>query len=163
MHIVSHQQYLQSTNISNVNYLHLLATVKLSVLLAVLLRHITVVSFLMNILDAVTRRVEVKLAFRGVPLTLMRETVSGSRFKIIGGVSSAAYEVNWVMSGLRHSRADDLNTWQVNVTWSPGHVNCLVLSEVSSTLSAVRRWWRLDICLASNHDVANRLVTIHVN
>ena len=94
MHIVSHQQYLQSTNISNVNYLHLLATVKLSVLLAVVLRHITVVASLMNILDAVTRRVEVKLAFRGVPLTLMRETVNGPRIKVAGGIELAKYDVD---------------------------------------------------------------------
>ena len=66
---------------------------KLPVLLAVVLRHITVVSSLMIILDAVTCRVEVKLAFRGVPVTLIREIVSGSRFKICGGVSIAMYEV----------------------------------------------------------------------
>ena len=66
---------------------------KLSVLLAVVLRHITVVASLMIILDVVTCRVEVKLAFRGEPLTLMRETVNGSRFKIIGGVALATYEV----------------------------------------------------------------------
>ena len=41
------------------------------------------------------------------------------------------------MSGLRHSRELDPNTRQVNVTWSPGHVNCLSLFEVSSTLSIV--------------------------
>ena len=40
------------------------------------------------------------------------------------------------MSGLRHSRADDLNTRQVNVTWSPGHVNRPALLEVSSIFSA---------------------------
>ena len=67
---------------------------KLSVLLAVLLRHITVAAFLINILDAVTCRVEVKLAFRGVPLTLMRETVNGPRIKIAGGVELAKYAVD---------------------------------------------------------------------
>ena len=126
------------------NY-HLPATVKLSVLLSrVLLRHITVVSVLMNALDAVTRSVEVKLAFRGVPLTLRREMVSGPRFKILGGVSVAKYEVGSVMSGLRHSRENDPNTRQVNVTRSPGHVNCLVLVDVSSTLSTIGKMqeWR---------------------
>ena len=43
--------------------------------------------------DIFIARVEVKLAFRLVPLTLMRETVSGSRFKIIGGVALATYGV----------------------------------------------------------------------
>ena len=66
---------------------------KLSVLLAVVLRHITSVKALCIVLDEVTCRVEVKLAFRGVPLTLMREILSGSRFKIIGGVASASYDV----------------------------------------------------------------------
>ena len=69
------------------------ATVKLSVLLAVVLRHITSVEALCIVLDTFTCRVEVKLAFRVMPLTLMREILSGSRFKIIGGVSIAAYEV----------------------------------------------------------------------
>ena len=71
-------------------YEHVPVTVKLSVSLSkVPLRHIIVVASLMIILDAVTWRVEVKLAFRGVPLTLMRETVNGPRFKIIGGVALA--------------------------------------------------------------------------
>ena len=67
---------------------------KLSVLLAVVLRHITVVSFLINILDAVTCRVEVKLEFRLVPLLSMREAVNGPRFKVTGGVVLAVYEVD---------------------------------------------------------------------
>ena len=72
--------------------MHLLASVKLSVSLSrVPLRHITVV--LVIILDAVTRRVEVKLEFRGLPPTLMREMVSGPRVKILGGTSVAKYEV----------------------------------------------------------------------
>ena len=71
---------------------HIPATVKLSVSFSrVPLRHITVV--LVIVLDAVTRRVEVKLEFRVVPLTLMREIVSGPRFKILGGISVAKYEV----------------------------------------------------------------------
>ena len=74
--------------------MHLLATVKLSLSLSrVPLRHITVVSVVVIVLDAVTRRLEVKLAFRGVPLTLMREMVSGPRVKILGGTSVAKYEV----------------------------------------------------------------------
>ena len=72
-------------------FLQLPATVKLSVLLAVKLRHIIVVESLMNILDAVTCRVEVKLEFRGVPLTLMSVAVNGPRFKVPGGVSLALY------------------------------------------------------------------------
>ena len=67
----------------------------------------------------------------------MREILSGPRFKILGGVSVAKYEVVWVKTGLRHSRELDRNTRQVNVTASPGHVNCLVLVDVSSTLSTV--------------------------
>ena len=68
---------------------------KLSVSIsAVPLRHVTVVSFLMNILDVVTWSVEVKLAFRVVPLTSMREIVSGPRFKILGGASNGKYEVD---------------------------------------------------------------------
>ena len=75
--------------------LHSPATVKLSVtFVSVPLRHITVVSFLIIILDTVTCRVEVKLAFRLVPLTLMRVAVSGPRGKMFGSVSSAVYEVN---------------------------------------------------------------------
>ena len=67
---------------------------KLSVSLSrVPLRHVTVVSVLVIVLDAVTCRVEVKLEFRMVPLTLMREILSGPRFKILGGVSVAKYEV----------------------------------------------------------------------
>ena len=74
--------------------MYLPATVKLSLSLSrVPLRHITVVSVMVIVLDAVTRRLEVKLAFRGVPLTLMREMVSGPRFKILGGTSVAKYEV----------------------------------------------------------------------
>ena len=111
------------------------AAVKLSVSLSrVLLRHITV-AFFMNILDAFTCRVEVKLKFRDEPLTLMREAVKGPRLKVAGGVSLAVYTSCSVMSGLRHSRELDPNTSQVNTTWSPGHVNCLVLLDVSSTLS----------------------------
>ena len=65
---------------------------KLAVSLSgVLLRHITVVASLMNILDAFTWRVEVKLAFRGVPLTLVREAVNGPRFKMSGGLEIAVY------------------------------------------------------------------------
>ena len=96
-------------------------------------------------LDAVTCRVEVKLAFRVVPLTLMREIVNGTRFKILGGVSRALYEVGRVMSGLRHSREADPKTRQVYVTWSPGHVNCLSLFEVSSTLSSNEKDSRVDV------------------
>ena len=67
---------------------------KLSVSLSrVPLRQVTVVSVLVIVLDAVTCRVEVKLEFRMVPLTLMREILSGPRFKILGGVSVAKYEV----------------------------------------------------------------------
>ena len=77
----------------NVNYLYLPATVKLSVLLAIPLMHITVVSFLKNILDAVTCRVEAKLIFGKVPLILMREAVNGPRFKILGGVFPSEYKV----------------------------------------------------------------------
>ena len=43
------------------------------------------------------------------------------------------------MSGLRHSRDKDPNTRQVNVTWSPEHVNWLSLFEVSSTFSTKRK------------------------
>ena len=68
---------------------------KLSVSLSeAALRHVTVVSVLMIILDAFTCRVEVKLEFRGVPLTLRREIVNGPRLKGIRGVSAAVYEVD---------------------------------------------------------------------
>ena len=120
---------------SAINNLHSPAIVKLSVLLAVLLRHITVVSSLMNILDAVTCRVEVKL----LPLTLMRVAVNRPRFKILGGVLPTKYAVVWVMSGLRHSRDKDPNTRQVNITMSPEHVNWLSLFDVSSTFSTKRK------------------------
>ena len=70
------------------------AVMKLSVtFFRVPLRHITVEESLMIILDAVTWRVEVKLAFRGIPLTLMREILSRPRFRILGGISVAKYEV----------------------------------------------------------------------
>ena len=73
---------------------HVPPTVKLSVtFLSVPLRHVTVVSFLLIILDTVTWSVEVKLACRLVPLTLIRVAVNGSRFKMFGGVSIAVYEV----------------------------------------------------------------------
>ena len=78
---------------------------------------------------------------------MIREIVSGSRFKICGGVSIAMYEVIWVMSGLRHSRELDPNTRQVKVTMSPGHVNCLSLFQVSSTLSIVKCRETLISCL----------------
>ena len=122
--------------------LHSPATVKLSVSLSeAALTHITVVSFLMIVLEAVTRRVEVKLEFRGVftPLTLRREMVNVPRLKGIGGVSPAVYKVCWVKSGLRHSSTRDPITRQVNVTCSPGHVNCLVLVELSSTMPTDRK------------------------
>ena len=125
---------------------HLLATVKLSVSLSrVPLRQVTVVSVLVIALDAVTFRVEVKLAFGLLPLTLMKEIVSGPRFMTFGGLSRALYEIGRVMSGLRHSRATDPNTRQVNVTRSPGHVNCLSLLEVSSTLSSNEKDSRMDV------------------
>ena len=83
---------------------------KLSVLLAVVLRHITVVAFLISLLDAVTCRVEVKLELRGVPLFSTREAVKGLRSKVSGGIELAEYVVCSVMSGLRHSREVDPNT-----------------------------------------------------
>ena len=88
--------WMHSLTLNNIqaSYEHVPATVKLSVSLSrVPLRHITVVSVLVIILDAVTCRSEVKLAFRGVPLTLMREMISRPRFKILGGLSVAKYEV----------------------------------------------------------------------
>ena len=130
------------------------AVVKLSTSFSeVLLRHITVVSFSINILDAVTCSVEVKLALKLLPLTLLREAVNGSRFKTSGGVSIAKYEVVWVMSGLRHSRELDSNTRQVNVTRSPGHVNWLVLLEFSCTLPTMRAMtkWRQWIYFLGKH------------
>ena len=105
-------------------------------------------SVLVIVLDAVTCRVEVKLAFRVVPLTLMREKVNGPRFKIPGGISHALYEVGRVMSAwAAHSRELDPNTRQVNVTMSSGHVNYLSLFEVSSTLSIVEYRGTLISCL----------------
>ena len=88
------------------------ATVKLSVSLAVVLRHITVVASLMIILDAVTCRVEVMLAFTKVPLvvTLMREAVNGPRSKLREMLLDAKKEAVRVMSGLRHSKENDPNT-----------------------------------------------------
>ena len=121
-----------------INNLHPPAIVKLSVLLAVLLRHITVVSFLVNILDAVTCSVEVKFS----PLTLMRVAVKRPRSKILGGVLPTKYAVVWVMSGLRHSRDKDPNTRQVNVTRSPEHVNWLSLFDVSTTFSIQKERWQ---------------------
>ena len=68
---------------------------KLSVSLSrVPLRQVTVVSVLVIVLDAVTRRVEVKLAFKVVPLTSRREAVNGARGKGLGGVSNGEYEVD---------------------------------------------------------------------
>ena len=110
---------------------------KLSVLLAVVLRHITVVSFLMIILDTVTCRVEVKLEFRPALLISMRVAVNEPRLKVAGGVSVGRNGIV-VKSGLLHSRELDPNTRQVNVTWSSGHVNCLSLFEVSTTFSSDR-------------------------
>ena len=130
------------------------AVVKLSTSFSeVLLRHITVVSFSINILDAVTCSVEVKLALKLLPLTLMRVAVNGSRLKTSGGVSIAKYEVGWVMSGLRHSRELDSNTRQVNVTRSPGHANWLVLLEFSCTLPTMRAMtkWRQWIYFLGKH------------
>ena len=99
------------------------------------LRHITVVAFLINVSDAVTCRVEVKLEFRLLPLLSIREAVNEGRFKVIGGVVLAANKIGRLSNGLRHSRTDDPNTRHVNTTWSPGHVNRLSLFEVSSTFS----------------------------
>ena len=109
---------------------------KLSVSLSrVPLRHITVVSFLINVPDAVTCRVEVKLEFRLLPLLLVREAVNEVRFKVSGGVVLATNKIGRLSNELRHSRTDDPNTRQVNVTRSPGHVNRLSLFDVSSTFS----------------------------
>ena len=107
-------------------------TVKLSVSLSEALRHITLVAFLIIILDAFTCRVEVKLEFRGVPLLSVREAVKGLRTEMLE-IGELAVYLFGIMSGLRHSRELDPNTRQVNVTWSPGHVNLLSLLEVSST------------------------------
>ena len=85
---------------------------KLSVLLAVVLRHITVVSSLMIVLDAVTCRVEMMLALVRVSLvlTLVRETVNGPLSKLRERLLDAKKEAVRVMSGLRHSRENDPNT-----------------------------------------------------
>ena len=73
---------------------HIPATVKLSVSLSeAALTQVTVVSVLVIDLDAFTCSVEVKLAFRGVPLTLRRERVNGPRLMGIRGVSAAVYDV----------------------------------------------------------------------
>ena len=125
-------------NQQSVLYSNLPAIVKLSVLLAAVLRHITVVSLLMIILDAVTCKVEVKLEFRGLPLLSISEAVKGLRSKS-SELELVVYVICSVMSGLRHSRIIDPNTRQVNVTRSPGHVNCLSLFEVSSTFSTDSR------------------------
>ena len=114
---------------------------KLSVSLAVVLRHITVVASFIIILDVVTCRVEVKLALvKALPLILilMREALNGLRSTLRGKLLDEMKEVLRVMSGLRHSRENDPNTRQVKVTRSPGHVNCLCLLEVSSTFSTMR-------------------------
>ena len=125
---------------------------KLSVLFfRVPLRHITVDKSLWIIRDAVTCRVEVKLEFRVMPLTLMREIRSGPRFKILGGISVAKYKVGWVISGLRHSRATEPYTRQVNVTCCPGQVKRSVPFEVSSTLSTMRKMRYLRDIFASNY------------
>ena len=74
---------------------YLPATVKLSVLLVAVLRHITVVASLMIILDALTWRVEVMLAFTKVPLILilMREALNGLRSTLRGKLLDAMKEV----------------------------------------------------------------------
>ena len=74
---------------------YLPATVKLSVSFADVLRHITVVASLKNILDAVTCRVEVKFVFTLVPfvLTLMRTAVNRPGVKTLGGLSFGKYTV----------------------------------------------------------------------
>ena len=126
--------------------------VKLSVLLfRVRLRHITVDESLIIVLDVVTCRVEVKLAFRVMPLTSMREILNGPRFQLLGGVSVAKYEVGWVISGLRHSRANEPYTRQVNVTCCPWQVKRSVLFEVSSTLSTMRKMRYLGDIFTSNY------------
>ena len=59
-----------------------------------------------------------------------------------GGTDVAVYligESACAMTGLRHSREVDPYTLQVNITWSPGHVNLAFLLEVSFTLSAMRK------------------------
>ena len=68
---------------------------KLSVLLAVKLRHMTVVASLMIILDAVTCRIEVILAFTKVPLILIliREALNGPRSTLRGKLLVAMKEV----------------------------------------------------------------------
>lgn len=57
----------------------------------VLLRHVTVVASPIIILDALTCRVEVKLEFREVPLTLMRVAINGPRGKGSGGIELVVY------------------------------------------------------------------------
>ena len=66
---------------------------KLSVSSSEVLRHITVAVFLIEILDAFTWSVEVKLAFRVEPLTLTREAINGPRIKMSGGVETDVYNV----------------------------------------------------------------------
>ena len=86
--------YTHTYTIQVIQYLP--ATVKLSVSLAVVLRHITVVASLMIILDAVTCRVEVKLALvKVLPLILilMREALNGLRSTLRGKLLVARKEV----------------------------------------------------------------------
>ena len=81
----------------------------MSVLLVVVLRQVTVVSFLINILDTVTCRAEVKLEFRPALLISMRVVVNEPRVKVAGGISVGRYGIV-VKSGLCHSSEGDPNT-----------------------------------------------------
>lgn len=76
-----------------------------------------------------------KLEFRLLPLLAIRKAVNEGRFTVNGAIVLARNKIGRLSNGLRHSRADDPNIRHVNVTKSPGHVNRLSLSDVSSTFS----------------------------
>jgi len=98
-------------------------------------RHITIVLFRANVLEAFTCRMDVKFVMIPLPTMLVRVIMNGRLgIDCWGEVKS---KVIGVVSGLSHWRDGDWTTWQVKVTSSPLQANRLPFSptvEVSTTL-----------------------------
>ena len=111
--------------------------------------HTTVVSLLLNELNAVTCRVEVKFLLKPISVVLVKVAVKGGIEVVV--FTGSDVKVIGLISGLFHWRENDRIIWQVKVTISPSQAYCLPFSstvDVSITLPATEM---KSIHLEGNH------------
>ena len=121
--------------------------------------HTTVVSLLLNELNAVTCRVDVKFLLKLLPAVLVRVAVKGD----IGDTVFTGSDVKLIglMSGLSHWSENDPITWQVKVTISPSQAYCLPFSstvDVNTTLPATE----MESIHLGNHSSMHLLVCTYI-